>query len=305
MTTVSRVLNESGYTSEETRKRVQAAVLALSYKPNLVARGLVSGKTQTVGLLIPDVTNPFFADIAKGVEEAAIDAGFTTILCNFDWDMSRERTYIDLLKGKSVDGIIIVGSRSEEHLLISALHPTPYVFADRKLKDYEHFIWMDHFKGGVKATEHLLDIGCKNIVHIAGPENSLSALQRKNGFLSVYPKGQVFQGDFRYQSGFEIARRILEQKNRPDGIFAGNDLMAIGVIQAALSLGISIPEELAVVGYDDIEMAWCLNPALTTIRQPAYEIGKAAFQKLHHQELGLHEFKPVLIQRDSTKRRIT
>lgn len=311
--TVSRVINESGYVSAEKRELVLKAMKELNFKPNHLARGLVAGKTQTVGLLVPDITNHFFSDVSRGIEDSAISLGFCVVLCNFDWKIEREQMYLSLLKSKQVDGVIVVGSQSNEKILLEELEPFPFVVVDRKLTAVGNYVWTNHEKGARKAVEHLIEIGCERIVHLAGPSRSFSAIERKKGYEAVMREKnlpiRIIPGDFRYFSGFEIGMQLFKKKTLPDGIFAANDLMAIGLIQAANRLGIKIPDQVCIVGYDNIDTAEYIYPSLTTIHQPAYDMGKSAFQMLYRKmnnkdSAGSEtvEFDPILIRRNSTRK---
>jgi LacI family transcriptional regulator len=310
--TISRVINKSGYVSKDAEDRVRRAMELLSYEPNQVARGLVSKKTLIVGLIVPDIKNSYFADIARGAEDAAIKHGYSLILCNTDWSLEQEKRHFNLLKGRWVEGAIIVGSRTDEDLLISELNPIPYVFVDRKIKS-GRCVWVNHEAGGKVATNFLIKKGCKNILHISGPRDSFSAVSRKRGFEiaareSAGIEAAVYEGDYRVNSGYEIARKVFLGGHAPDGIFAANDLMAIGVLQAAKECDIRIPDDLLLVGYDGIEASNFVSPRITTVKQPAYEMGEEAFVMLHdmlHKTLkrGMSkEFEVELIERDSTNR---
>jgi LacI family transcriptional regulator len=315
VSTVSRVINKSGYVSNEADTNVRKAMTKLNFSPSGVARGLVSGMTSTVGLLIPDVANPFYADIVRGIEDSAIQNGFATILCNYDWKIEREKMYLEKLRQSRVDGIILAGSRSKVEDLLNLIGDVPFVVIDRRENPIGGSVWMDNEVGGRVATRHLIDIGCKRIAHLSGPKLSPSALGRKKGFLleveerklkGLEISGEVYQGDYRYEGGYNLAIDLLSKKDRPDGIFAANDIMAIGVIQAAQTLGLSIPEDLAVIGYDNIPMGEYIFPKLSTIDQPAYLMGHTSWEMLHnlmssdkrsHQEI---EFVPKLVVRQST-----
>ncbi|GMA61604.1 LacI family transcriptional regulator [Alicyclobacillus fastidiosus] len=306
VSTVSRVINNSGYVGEKTRKKIVDAMDTLSFEPSSIARGLVSGKTSTIGLLLPDVSNPFFAEVARGTEEAAIESGFTVILCNSNWDLERERMYLNVLKGRAVEGVIVIGNRSAERDLIGAVSPLPCVFVDRKVSSDQSYIWIDHEKGASIATEKLLSIGCEHIAHVTGPRKSTSARSRLSGYLKTMKQSgmepSVVPGNFRFAGGYEAAKALFLKDNPPDGIFAANDMMAIGIIQAANELGVSIPNDVSIVGYDDIDMAKCTSPALTTIRQPANEMGRAAFSLFKNRVSEMKiEFDARLVERKSTK----
>ncbi|EPZ45144.1 LacI family DNA-binding transcriptional regulator [Alicyclobacillus acidoterrestris] len=306
VSTVSRVINNSGYVGEKTRKKIVDAMSELNFEPSSIARGLVSGKTSTIGLLLPDVANPFFAEVARGTEEAAIESGFTVILCNSNWDLEREKMYLNVLKGRGVEGVIIIGNRSPERDLIRTLSPVPCVFVDRKVTSDESYIYVDHEKGARIATEKLISIGCKRIAHVTGPRKSTSARARLSGYLKTMKKHgletTVLQGNFRFSGGYEAAKKAFTSDCPPDGIFAGNDMMAIGVIQAANELGIRVPDDVSIVGYDDIDMAKCTSPSLTTVRQPANEMGRAAFSLFKNRVSEMKiEFDAKLVERKSTK----
>jgi len=315
VSTVSRVMNESGYVGTDTRVKVQQAMVQLNFSPNDIARGLVSKKTASIGLLIPDVSNPFFADIARGTEDAAIAQGFSVILCNSDWQMDRERMYLDILRGKWVEGVVVAGSRSPEQVLLKAIGDLPFVMVDRRAVHQGNSVWMDNQRGAMVATEHLFNLGCRHLAHITGPEHSPSGQARHAGFIQAVEASasvlqtQVMQGDFRVDGGYRAGLQLLQGQQRPDGIFAGNDLMAIGVIHAAQFLGLRVPQDVSVIGYDNIAMAQYVAPKLTTIDQPGYEMGKAAFEMLYRQlqseqELSEDvEFEPTLVLRESTQNR--
>lgn len=323
VSTVSRVINQSGYVGAESHAKVLKAMEQLHFAPSDIARGLVSRKTSSIGLLIPDVANPFFSDVARGTEDAAIAEGFTIILCNSDWQLHRERMYLDLLRGKWVEGVIVVGSRSEERELTKAIGSLPFVLVDqRATSGRSSSVWMNNERGGFVATQHLLDMGCRRVVHVTGPVDSPSAAAREVGFLQAVKafsetsgerlEARRVPGDFRYDGGYRAALEWFGPESsadrRPDGIFAANDLMAIGIIQAAQSLGVHVPEDVSVIGYDNIAMAEYVAPKLTTVDQPGYRMGQAAFEMLHRRlQTGVNqqesqEFEPTLILRQSTRR---
>lgn len=319
VSTVSRVLNDTSYVSPETRKLVLEATEDLQFAPSQIARGFSTKKTATIGLIIPDVTNPFFSDIARGTEDVAIEADFATILCNSDWKSEREFMYLNLLHGRWVDGVIVVGSRSEPAALEEAIGRTPYVLVERLHTQTAHTVWTDNRRGGALATQHLLDRRCRTVVHVSGPPDSPSAAERRLGFMDVMRRAgvssyDVIQGDYRYQSGVDIGRQLFAGHGIPDGIFAANDMMAIGILHAATLAGIRVPEDTAVIGYDNITPAEYAAPPLTTIDQPAYEMGREAMGLLlarlrdgqpdgsAGQGDQQREFQPRLIVRHSTLR---
>ncbi|MCI0182546.1 MAG: LacI family DNA-binding transcriptional regulator [Acidibacillus sp.] len=313
--TVSRVINQNGYVSPDTAKRVMKAMAELDFTPSPLARGLVSRKTATIGLVIPDVANPFFAEVARGTEDAAIAKGFTVILCNSDWKAEREKMYSKLLRQKWAEGVIAVGSRSSESSLRELIDPLPMVFVDRfTMLPGSDSVWSDNKKGGLLATQHLIDMGCRKLAHISGPTHSPASIARQKGFLLGIKEAnvswEIVKGDFRYRSGYDAGMELLTRDVPPDGIFAGNDLMAVGILQAAASLHIRIPDDLLVIGYDNIAMAEYVAPPLSTVDQPAYEMGRIAFDMLHkkmqdetRESRNVREFEPLLILRESTNRK--
>ncbi|TDY46581.1 LacI family transcriptional regulator [Alicyclobacillus sacchari] len=313
VSTVSRVINQSGYVGGETQRKVLSAMRELNFQPNRIARGLVSRQTSTIGLLIPDVANPFFSELSRGVEDAAIARGYSVLLCNSDWNPNRENMYINLLNGRWVDGIIVVGSRSDISVVQQVAAETPLVMVDRRSSDFEFAVWTDNRQGAMLAVRHLLEVGCERIVHIAGPMDSPSAQERRRGYeVAIQEAGMepmFLEGDFRYASGFELVNALFQRGDVVDGIFAGNDLMAIGALQAAANLGIRVPDNLAVVGYDNIPSTHYVSPPLTTIDQPAYDMGYSAFELLYDRlskdsptENQQMKFEPKLVLRESTRR---
>ena len=314
VSTVSRVINGSGYVKASTKKKILHTMQELNFQPSSLARGLVLGSTTTIGLLIPDVANPFFSEIARGVEDAARVEGYSVFLCNSDWQHDRETNYLKLLQSHWVAGVIVVGSRSSREELMTALEDLPYVLVDRQSSLVEsHSVFMNNEAGAYFATRHLIEQGCIRIVHIAGPQGSPSAQQRLLGYSRAIQEANlpewIENGDFKYGSGYDVGMRILTSGNRPNGIFAGNDMMAIGVMQAASKIGIKIPDELKMVGFDNTPMSAFVFPSLSTINQPSYEMGKMAFKMLNNQlsadmvdssEQAFYEFSPELIVRSST-----
>ncbi len=309
MSTVSRVINDTGYVSSDSRQRVMKVMEELHFTPSNVARGLVSGKTSSIGLLIPDVSNPFFSDVARGIEDAASTLGLSVILCNSDWKIEREQTYIDILKGKWVEGIVVVGARSSEQQLQSVLSGLPFVLVDQRSTQNVSCVWIDNELGGYIATKHLVERGCKRVMHVRGPANSPSAMGRHQGFLRAVAErtmsGKFISGNFRFESGYAAMGKILDD-GLPDGIFAGNDMMALGMIQAAQTMGIKIPQDFLLVGFDDISFSSYISPTLTTVRQPGYLMGKSGVELLNQQIAYGHskpqsrEYQPELVVRNST-----
>lgn len=314
VSTVSRVLNQSGYVSPETASKVRAAVEELGFRPSLPARTLVSGETRTLALMLPDISNPFFPALARGVEDRAISRGYSVMLCNTDGDPEIEARYIRLLREKWVDGMVMTGASGSASQVKQLLqNRIPVVVIDRAVRGAEvDLVGLDNIAGARLAVEHLARLGHRAIGLIAGPKVSTS-LDRAEGYrralramgLPIRREWMV-TGDFRFESGYEAMKGLLNARDRPAAIFASNDLMAIGAIRAAEEAGLRVPEDLAVVGFDDIMLATLVRPALSTIRQPAYEMGAAAVDLLLDRITGQREspprtvaFEPELIVRQS------
>jgi LacI family transcriptional regulator len=287
--TVSHVINNTRLVSQETRERVLAAMDALNYRPNALARSLRQGKTNTIGLVLPDSANPFFAEISRSIEDEAFKKGYSVFLCNTELDTERELFYVDVLSKKQVDGIIFVAAGDQtDSLDFLVRRNMPVVMIDRNVPNVEiDAVLTDNQLGGYLATRHLLELGHKRIACIAGPSSITPSSERIIGYRKAleeaglaYDEGLIIRGDYHAQSGMEITHTILKMNPRPTAIFALNDLMALGALRAAAEAGCSVPRDLAVVGYDDLELAQFTNPPLTTISQPKKEIGAQAIQLL-------------------------
>jgi len=314
--TVSRVINnKSEGVGEETRKRILKLVKELGYQPNALARGLVTKKTKTVGLIIPDITNPFFADIARGVEDQANLFGYNVFLCNTDDDLDKENKYINALKEKYVDGIIFTSSSipNQNHIVELIKTGIPTILMDRQIDD-KHVvgIFIDNLLGGYIATKHLLELGYSRIACITGPLFLKSAVERLQGYekaLNEYgmevDNEIVAEGTYKMESGYETAKELLAKGVRT--FFVCNDIMALGVCKAVKESGYNIPEDVSVVGFDDIQISHVIEPPLTTVRQPSYDMGKEAIKMLVKLIEGkkirkkIVKFKPELVIRQSTK----
>ncbi|HEX5810084.1 MAG TPA: LacI family DNA-binding transcriptional regulator [Anaerolineales bacterium] len=287
--TVSHVINNTRIVSPETRERVLAAMNTLNYRPNMLARSLRQGKTNTLGLVLPDSANPFFAEISRAIEDEAFKKGYSVFLCNTELDTERELFYVDVLSKKQVDGIIFVAAGDQADSLDFLRHRNmPVVMIDRDLPNVEvDAVLTDHQQGGWLATRHLIELGHTHIACIAGPSSITPSAERITGYRMALEQAGlpcdenlIVRGDYHAQSGMEATRLILEMNPRPTAIFALNDLMALGALRAAAEAGYSVPRDLAIIGYDDLELAHFTNPPLTTIAQPKKEIGAQAVNLL-------------------------
>ena len=316
-TTVSHVVNKTRYVSEDVRLRVQAAMRELNYRPNALARSLRRGETLTIGLILPDSANPFFAEIGRAIEAAAFACGYSVILCNTENDIEKERLYTEVLENKQVDGLIFVASGEDREAISQILsNGLPLVVVDRDMGSLElDTVITDNLSGGRLATQHLLSLGHRLIGCLTGPSNITPSAERVTGYRAAMeeaglPVDEVLlvRGDFHPHSGYAGALELLQGDPRPTAIFACNDLMAIGVIRAAAQLGLQIPEQLAVIGFDEIELSAYTTPPLTSVSQPKQEIGQLAvtllLERIQDPSLNPRRnvLSPRLVVRESTRR---
>ena len=313
--TVSHVINGTRFVSDEARQRVTAAMDELDYRPNTLARSLRRGRTQTIGLILPDSSNPFFAEIAHGIEQAAFARGYNVILCNTDGNIHKERLYLHLLADKQVDGVLLDTEAHDPQALRSYLPAhLPVVLVDRDFADNPFDVVLaDSLQGAQEAVAYLIGQGHRRIACMSGPQNLLSAAQRREGYshtmnqagLEIRPEW-IYPGAFRPDVGRQGARQLLKLQPAPTAIFACNDMLAIGALRAATDLGLHVPDDFSVVGFDDVEMASFTSPTLTTIAQPKQEISRRAVERLIQKigapaEGGVRELVPTrLILREST-----
>jgi LacI family transcriptional regulator len=281
-TTVSHVLNDTRPVSPDARERVLAAAAALHYVPSALARSLRCQTTGTIGLVIPNNTNPYFSEVARGIEDSCYAAGYSVILCNSDDDPAKQLAYVNVLLAKRCDGLIMAALAQTDGALLRQRR-VPAVFLDRAPEGLENdVVGIDNVAGGELAGRHLLDIGRARIGCIGGPRNLEVSDQRIAGLRQVLADaGRPLDdrlcdaGDFGSASGYAAARRLLNRPDdaRPDALFCCNDMMAIGALRAAAELGIAVPGQLAVVGFDDIDLAQFVHPPLTSVSQRTRALG--------------------------------
>jgi len=286
-TTVSHVLNKTRPVSDEVRIKVEAAIVQLDYVPSAVARSLKARATSTIGLLIPDGTNPYFAELARGIEDYCERNGYCVILCNSDDNPEKQRSYLRVLLEKRVDGLIVSSVGGERGLAGLAEVRAPMVIVDRDLEGITaDLVRIDHELGAYLATRHLLDLGHRHIACICGPAQTSVAQMRLAGYHRAMrearievEEGWVVESDFASPGGYHAAV-VLLQDNPPTAIFAGNDLIGIGALRAAAERGVRVPDDLSVIGFDDIEMSRYVYPALTTVGQSILQLGEMAAEVL-------------------------
>ncbi len=314
-TTVSHVINNTRVVSEDARERVLAVIQELRYIPSAVARSLKNDRTHTLGMMIPNNSNPYFAEIIQSLEDACFELGYNIILCNSYDDPKKQAAYIRVLMEKRIDGLILVSSGSDEELTrLLADEGIPKVLVDRELDGVSaDFIEADHEDGGYQATQYLISLGHRHIACVAGPQNILASAARIKGYqralreagLNFNPDYLIY-ADFTSLGGFNAFQHLLALPARPSAIFASNDLMAIGGICAANQVGIRIPDDLSVLGYDDIALASFSTPPLTTIAQPKQAIGRLTAEvlidRIKHPDVSLRRelIKSKLVVRAST-----
>jgi LacI family transcriptional regulator len=284
--TVSNVVNDWPYVSAETRRKVQEAIEQVGYRPNRAARSLVTGKTDTIGVIIPDISNPFFGAAMRGCEDVLYEGGYNLFLCNTNEQVERERHNLDLLVGRDVDGLILWGTRlccEELRGLISPELPLVTVeLEEQPLRTRHVCINIENSKGALSATKHLIEQGYQRIGHIAGPRDRMTARQRVQGYqkalqsAGIEPLPELTREAFPSISGGYSAALELLRDEQPEAVFCYNDLMALGVYVAARELDKGIPKDLAVVGFDGIVMSPIIDPPLSTVRIEQYELGQMA-----------------------------
>lgn len=286
--TVSRVMNKREYVSKNTEKKIIRAIEELNYVPNPLARGLVGKKMSSIAMIVPDIMNPFYPELVRAVEDTCHKQGYTVILCNTDDKKYKEKSYLKVLKGRGIDGFIVASSMlDKENIATLEKENTPCVFLERLPCDKPRsLIQVDNFNGSILAVQHLLDVGCNRIAHIYGPQEVPTYQERMNGYEEVvkslpwYTSSYMIAGDSQMEGGFKAVEKILDRHPDIDGIFAGNDLMAIGALKALQRRSIRVPEDVAICGFDGIAVTIMTEPELTTVAQPIYEMGELAASTL-------------------------
>ncbi|EFU2053229.1 LacI family transcriptional regulator [Escherichia coli] len=312
--TVSRVLANSDSVTEKTRDRVMAAVEALNYKPNVMARNLRVSATRAILVVVPDISNLFFSEILRGIEFVASKSGYQVLLGDSDNRLEREVEYLDFLRQRQADGMILLTARMDQSLLESIAAQYPVVLGCEYFDEGSAIqtVSVDNVSAGYRAAEHLIKLGHKRIGYISGPSGIILSRDRLRGFQQALsdhglPLEELLieEGAFTYDSGYEVMQRYLALASRPTAVFAANDEMAIGAIKAARKAGLDVPTDLAVMGMDNIKFASIFEPAVTTIAQPMYEIGCTAMELLlkviNKEEIPQKKFvlKDELIVRES------
>ncbi|SFL74338.1 LacI family DNA-binding transcriptional regulator [Halanaerobium salsuginis] len=285
VTTVSRVINNKPDVGDKTRAKILRIIEDLNYNPNSVARGLVMQKTNTIGLIIPDISNPFFPQVARAIEDKAQKLDYSVIFFNTDNNPDREKKAVELFKSKQVDGLIVSLSLGNEAILRELKSADyPVVQIDRAvLTDNYPLVSIDNQNSAYQLVQYILNKGHRRVAHISGDLNTTTARARLAGYQQALldygiklDDNLLIKGDYSQYTGYQAMRQLLELDNPPTAVFAANDLSAAGVYKAIYAAGLRIPQDIAVAGHDDIEIASLLQPELTTMRQPKYNLGEEA-----------------------------
>ncbi|EOX4188370.1 substrate-binding domain-containing protein [Vibrio cholerae] len=316
--TVSHVINKSRFVSDEIAERVNNAAQQLNYAPSALARSLKMNRTKTIGMLVTTSTNPFFGEVVKGVERSCYHQGYNLILCNTEGDNQRMKASINTLLQKRVDGLLLMCSTLEgERLDVFDRYPDipivvmdwgPILFASDKIQD-------NSLQGGYMAAKHLIECGHKEIGCITGPLIRHQAQMRYEGYKRALAEARIainpdwiVESDFECEGGYQAFEKLYERGKLPSALFVCNDMMAMGVIQAANQRGLRIPDDLSLIGYDDVHIAKFMTPALTTIHQPKYRLGKAAVDTLLYRlenpdtTAQVVQLEPTLVVRNSVRK---
>lgn len=312
--TVSRILNGSARVSEAKRQAVESVIERYGYQPNVLAQALARGTTMSIGVLVQSISSPFYGESLKGVEDALANTGFIPLFTSGNWNAKEEARCLSLLQARRVDGVIVHHGRLSDEHLVGFARRTPMVVIGRQLSAPNlASMSTDNFQGAYDATCHLIELGHKRIVHIAGPEDHVDAAERARGYRQAitdaglnYDENLLARADFLEQSGMLAINQLLESRQDFTAVFAANDQSAYGARLALYRRNLRVPEDISLVGFDDLVSSVYTLPPLTSVRQPAYEFGQVAAATM----LNLIEGKPVvhtkfplhLVVRESTRR---
>lgn len=289
--TVSRVLNHSEMVHADTRARVERAIRELQYQPNRVARRLRAREVSSklIGLVVPDIQNPFYVDVVRGIEERVFANDYAVLMCNFGQDEARERLYLDIMRSESVDGLIAAPFHQRDRKVVDLVRDgLPIVCVDRGLEGVDvDVVVVDNREGAAEAVEHLIGLGHRRIAYVAGLPQIPSTMERLRGYEDALAAHGIEKdetlvrfGDSKHESGRRLAAELLDLPDPPTALFTGNNLITLGALETIHGRGLRIPEEVAIVGFDDMYWSISLNPPLTAVSQPGFEIGRRAADML-------------------------
>lgn len=288
--TVSRVLNNQPYVAPEVRDRVLDAMSSLGYQPNRAARRLRAVQSDLLGLIIPDIQNALFLSLVRAVEDLAYAHQMNVILCNTDDNPEKQKSYLDVMQAQQAAGLIVVPTHPKDAAMLAPVRESgiPIVLVDREIHGLEaDTVIVDNVRGAHLAITHLVKLGYERIAILAGPQLLTPGRERLQGYNNALyeaerepDKALVKIGTFKVESGYELTHELMDSPNPPDAIFASNNLMALGCLRALHERRVRIPDDVALVGFDDMPWAEDLNPPLTAVAQPSYELGNQALELL-------------------------
>ena len=310
-TTVSRVINNRGYISEKTKKRVHEVMDELGYQPNEIARSLTKQKSNTIGVIVPHISHPYFAKLISNLENEAAKKDYKIILCNSKEKAEKEKQYLDMCKSNRVAGIIICSGNVESNKINTG--GIPVVLLEKNFEEGKLGIQCDNYQGGKLATEHLIECGCKKILHLSGViDEEMPADNREKAFIDVCSKNEIEYFIKKYDidtynqmNYYDYIKAALNEIEGVDGVFASSDLIAAQVIQVCNEIKIRIPEDIKLVGFDDVDISQLTTPRITTVHQPIKEMARLSIElidaKYNNIEVNEKTILPIkLIIREST-----
>lgn len=283
--TVSRVINGTARVDEEKRERVEKAIEETGFRPNELARALYRKSSKIIGVIVPDIENPFSSELAKAIEKEAYEQEYRILLCNSDDQKEKELANLQMLAQLQADGVILMtntGEKSQSYEAVSM----PIVFVDRRLDEMGQtsVIEADHYAGGKLAAEHLIACGCRKITCIRGPQELSSGKKRYEGYREVCRqysmKERFVDSTYKYEDGAKAAEEVLRRYPDTDGIIACNDMTAVSVYKVLQKRGYRVPDDIQIIGFDGVKFGRFLTPELTTVAQPIKEMGKCAVQMI-------------------------
>lgn len=312
--TVSAVVNQKSHVGKKLRDRVEEAIRKLNYRPNLIARSLAKQRTLTIGMIVPDIANPFFPMVVRGAEDAARKHGYNLLLCNSDDNLEQEEKQIELLLSKRVDGILLTKATGDFRPALRQMIKEvdiPFVLVMRTYsKLTKDAVISDDYQGAYDAVSHLARAGCRRIGLVSGPLKVSNALARWRGFRDAlesqglqFEKELIVEGDYRIDSGFRAGNSLLS--HRPDGVYVANHLMTIGLLRAAEEMGLTCPKDFRLVSFDDYPWLGVFHPKLTTVELPKHQVGSEAAELLiqriagNSEKAGVRKLQPELRIRES------
>lgn len=313
--TVSRILNGTARVRESKRQAVERAIADLNYRPNVMAQGLARGSSMSVGVITQDIASPFYNESLKGIEDSLAGAGYAPLFVSGHWKKEKEEECLSLLAARRVDGMIVLTGMLEDAMLQSYAERLPLVLIGRDLQGPNIVsIQVNHEQAGFDATWHLVELGHTRIAHISGPEGNADAQARVAGYRRALKEAGlpveerlIAPGDFHESGGLLALNQLLETRLNFTALFVANDQMAYGARLALYRKGIRVPEDVSLIGFDDLPASLYSTPPLTTVRQPAYDLGKIAggaiLRLIHGQEVTIPPIPLQVIIRESTMRR--